>query len=296
MSIDFLTTKHPLLAGLNLTNPIKDESPLSNPLKQDLSSPYLPPVHLGPRRPGSVAAKDTRMAGKTVLLNGIPYTMTDRKEETMEKVRKFYEEASNLERMLDVVEGRSKISLRLLDWLVTNYAKKKDIIYGIQKGDDLRQFMVYPNYRAQLKAYQKELFDPFCRHERIKFHYGDDAKVLRTTVGQLNFFRWAIENLVLDYAEGHYDEITNDMKKRARSTKATDTTIAPTIPVGSGTAPTSAGAAVSAVSAGSAGSAGSGTITPLIKLIPKKNKKKELSISATKTISTHEVKILVKFD
>jgi hypothetical protein len=183
---------------------------------------------------------------KSVLINGLAHTMVDKKDLVMRKLTAFYEEDDNLTRMLDVVEGRSHISLRLLDWLITNYAKKNDIIYCIEKNGNQRQFMIYSNYRAQLKAYSKNLFDPFCRHERIKFTYGDN-QVLRTTIGQLNFFKWCIENLVLDYAEKHFDEITEDMKERGRITEPN-------------------------------------------------SKKKELSISATKTISTHDVKIIVSFD
>lgn len=183
---------------------------------------------------------------KAVLINGLAHTMVDKKDLVMRKLTAFYEEDNNLTRMLDVVEGRSHISLRLLDWLITNYAKKNDIIYCIEKNGNQRQFMIYSNYRAQLKAYSKNLFDPFCRHERIKFTYGDN-QVLRTTIGQLNFFKWCIENLVLDYAEKHFDEITEDMKERGR-------------------------------------------------IAEPNSKKKELSISATKTISTHDVKIIVSFD
>ena len=101
---------------------------------------------------------------KAVLVNGLAHTMVDKKDLVMRKLTDFYEVEENLQRMLDVVEGRSQISLRLLDWLITNYAKKNDIIYCIEKNGIQRQFMVYSNYRAQLKAYSKNLFDPFCRH------------------------------------------------------------------------------------------------------------------------------------
>lgn len=184
---------------------------------------------------------------KSLIVNGLAHTIVDKKDLVMRKLTTFYEEDDNLTRMLDIVEGRSDISLRLLDWLITNYSKKNDIIYCIEKDGVQRQFMIYSNYRAQLKAYSKSYFDPFCRHERIKFTYGDN-QVLRTTIGQLNFFKWCIENLVLDYAETHFDEINDDMKERGRAGDQANI------------------------------------------------KKKELSIAATKTISTHDVKIVVSFD
>ena len=54
------------------------------------------------------------------------------------------------------------------------------------------------------------MFDPFCRSRRIKFQGFD------TTVGQLNFFEWAINDEILDYLEEHYDEVHADMETRIR--------------------------------------------------------------------------------
>jgi hypothetical protein len=50
------------------------------------------------------------------------------------------------------------------------------------------------------------MFDPFCRWKRIQF------RGLDTTVGQLNFFEWAIQDDVLDYLDANYDEIHADME------------------------------------------------------------------------------------
>jgi hypothetical protein len=57
------------------------------------------------------------------------------------------------------------------------------------------------------------MFDPFCRWKRIKFYN------IETTVGQLNFFEWALTDDVLDYIHKHYDEIHNDMETRLHETK-----------------------------------------------------------------------------
>ena len=54
------------------------------------------------------------------------------------------------------------------------------------------------NYKSQLKAFSKKQFDPFCRRKRIKFDY-EKSKNIITTIGQLNFFKWIIENKILDY-------------------------------------------------------------------------------------------------
>ena len=98
------------------------------------------------------------------------------------------------------------MSLRLIDWFVTNYSKKNNIGYVIEN----QEFLVYNNYKSQLKAYSKKMFDPFCRRERIMFQIGDKP-VFVTTVGKLNFFRWAIEKGVLDYINEHQETIETEM-------------------------------------------------------------------------------------
>lgn len=104
----------------------------------------------------------------------------------------------------------SPISLRLLDWLVTNYAKKHNIVYALQKGDQHVNFNMFLEYKAQLKAYSKKFFDPFCRRERVTI-LNSRGEEQQTTVAQLNFFRWALQNKVIDYALLHKHSIEIDM-------------------------------------------------------------------------------------
>jgi len=81
----------------------------------------------------------------------------------------------------------------------------------------ISQFNVYQSYKAQLKAYSKKRFDPFCRRERTLFTCGDTS--LETTIGQLNFFKWAIANLVIDYIEIHKEDIEEDMNQSLKDIK-----------------------------------------------------------------------------
>jgi hypothetical protein len=78
-----------------------------------------------------------------------------------------------------------------------------------------QEFVVYMNYKNQLKAYSKKLFDPFCRRERISFQVPGHEPFL-TTVGKLNFFRWAIEKDILTYIKGHQTEIEREMNVSMR--------------------------------------------------------------------------------
>ena len=66
-----------------------------------------------------------------------------------------------IEIMIDIINSKSKISLRILDWFVTSYAKKKKICYDISNNGEKDNFNVHINYKAQLKSYTKKYFDPF---------------------------------------------------------------------------------------------------------------------------------------
>ena len=86
-------------------------------------------------------------------------------------------------------------------------------VYNIEKDGENIRFKVFDDYKLKLKAYSKKRFDPFCRWDRVTFPYGDN-KFIQTTIGQLNFFKWAIENKVIDYINNHYKEIDTDMNLR----------------------------------------------------------------------------------
>ena len=94
--------------------------------------------------------------------------------------------------------------------------KDGNIINSISDNQTGKEFVVYLDYKLQLKGYQKKQFDPFCRRSRINFYYDGD-KSLVTTVGQLNFFRWTIQNSVLTYISEHLEEIESDMNTVTKS-------------------------------------------------------------------------------
>ena len=182
----------------------------------------------------------------------------------MNSLNLFFKNKENLNTIMPIIKGQSKISLRVMDWFVTNYSKKNNISYLINKNGQIinsiddeagKEFVVYLDYKLQLKGYQKKQFDPFCRRSRINFYY-DDNKFVVTTVGQLNFFRWTIQNSVLEYISTHLEEIENDMNtcyKAVYNINKSDTK-------------------------------------------SKRRKRQELSISATKKLNKSNVKIFVSFD
>jgi len=137
----------------------------------------------------------------------------------LNNLMEYYKENNNLEKILKIINGESQVSLRLIDWFATNYSKKYFTVYMLKnsQGEEYR-FKVYIDYKLKLKAYSKKRFDPFCRWDRISIPYTNETYV-QTTIGQLNFFRWILENKILDYVLKHYDEINKDMNKRNSTTK-----------------------------------------------------------------------------
>ena len=142
--------------------------------------------------------------------------ISSKKDLLMQSLISFFTNRTNLDQVVPIISGHSHISLRILDWFVTNYSKKNNIHYQITVNNKIKNFIVYLDYKAQLKAYSKKQFDPFCRRERISF-IDHDMNELITTVGQLNFFRWAIENNILEYIIENYDVIESDMNNSLRN-------------------------------------------------------------------------------
>ena len=129
------------------------------------------------------------------------------------KLETFYQSGNRLNRIRDILDGTSRMSLRLIDWLVTNYAKKYNVSFLTKDG---RHVIVYLAYKNHLKAYSKKMFDPFCRWKRIQF------MGLNTTVGQLNFFEWAIQDEILDYLDQHFDDVQRDMDECSTTIQQTE--------------------------------------------------------------------------
>tara|TARA_A100001015_G_scaffold321512_1_gene452666 strand:+ start:3384 stop:3947 length:564 start_codon:yes stop_codon:yes gene_type:complete len=142
----------------------------------------------------------------------------------LDSLKLYYQDDERLKKLIDVQEY-NKISLRIIDWFVTNYSKKNNICYTLYRDSNgcktfiksenniVCHFNIFQSYKSQLKSYHKSKFDPFCRNKRIffKHKYGE----LETTIGQLNFFKWAIDNLVIDYISQHYKEIEYDMNENS---------------------------------------------------------------------------------
>tara|TARA_B110000977_G_scaffold200542_1_gene291482 strand:+ start:2200 stop:2802 length:603 start_codon:yes stop_codon:yes gene_type:complete len=142
-------------------------------------------------------------------------------------IEKFYKKnLVNTAEIINIMKGESVISMRLIDYFVTNYSKKYRVNYKIKRNDIKENFNVFTSYKSQLKAYNKKYFDPFSRGNRIPLFFKDDCII--TTIGQLNFFRWFYTNKVHVFIESNLSKIENDLlenknnlKKRQKKKKST---------------------------------------------------------------------------
>jgi hypothetical protein len=108
----------------------------------------------------------------------------------------------------------------------------------------------------KLKAYSKKRFDPFCRWDRISIPY-KNGTFIETTIGQLNFFKWALENNVVKYIDENYETIEKDMNNRNSTSKRKEV---------------------------------------IVDNSKTRKKREELSVSATKSIKKEKVEIVVQFN
>jgi hypothetical protein len=254
----------------------------------------------------------------------------------LHKVLRFYNEngGANMDLMLSVINGTTNISLRIMDWFVTNYSKKHYTVYDLVGGGTgtgtgasgvAKRFKVYVDYKLKLRAYSKKRFDPFCRWDRINVPHKNGSTYIQTTLGQLNFFKWAIENEVLRYIEENYTAIETDMNIRNNTTRKlakSHQTSAATVDGGEFVVASCSDANSSCASNHSApsGSSGSSVVSGSVvasnaKVCPSlggatnsipslgggtptkhRKKREELSLSATKSIKKEFVDIVITFN
>jgi hypothetical protein len=135
----------------------------------------------------------------------------------MKSLTDFYKNPYYIEQIKSIIDQNSVISLRILDWFITNYSKKhRTIISANYKTID-----VYQNYKLQLKSFSKKSFDPFCRKNKIIFYYNDD-EYIETSCGQLCFFRWCFEYDILNYVKQNLSIIEQDMKNSLKNKKSNE--------------------------------------------------------------------------
>lgn len=84
-----------------------------------------------------------------------------------------------------------RITLRIMDWFVKKYCKKYRLPFKKPRLSDTR-FCVYNNSETDTFYFNK----------------------VRTSIGQLNYFRWVLKNNIIDYIEENYEMIMEKYKNQ----------------------------------------------------------------------------------
>jgi len=167
-----------------------------------------------PPKETDTAAKDD---GANLIVSNKPdKNYFDSKEiDILTKIKQFFSHDTKCIRLLlKIINGDSELSIRIIDWFVANYSKGHDTCYKIKINGKEEYFYVHTEYKNQLNGFSKVYFDPFCRKRKISYHYKNDKMDITfiTSIGQLNFFKWAIRNKVITYVLNNLNKIEIDMK------------------------------------------------------------------------------------
>ena len=133
----------------------------------------------------------------------------NKKEYYMNKINNYYNKLDDkyIIKIINIVNRKSNISLRLIEWFITKYSNNI-----ITLNNNNTPINILNSYHIKTKLYQKRYFDLFRRYDVFiyKFKNRDDLQI-KTTISQLNFFQWLIENNIYDYIESHANELINIM-------------------------------------------------------------------------------------
>ena len=72
------------------------------------------------------------------------------------------------------------------------------------------KFNINIHYKAQLRSYKKDYMDPFKRQKSSKkFEYKCNDYCFITSLCQLNFMKWIVENDILLYVNNNYEYLSS---------------------------------------------------------------------------------------
>lgn len=143
--------------------------------------------------------------------------LSQRQISILQRIGPFFSDSVAREILMPLVNQCSGISLRALDWLVTNYAKKNNIVCKTRNNT---LFNIYHGYKVALAHFRRRNFDPFRRRQRIDVLSSDGEVICESTVGQCNFLYWSYTQGVLSYAIENAAAIEQDMNKASALNKA----------------------------------------------------------------------------
>lgn len=157
-------------------------------------------------------------AGASIVIDARPFDKGTLPKDLsiLRKTKAFFEIESNFAQIQPIMDEESgAVSLRILDFLVTNYSRSHSVTYQ-HNGQFIALFALY---KSALKAYSKKSFDAFCRRERIMITLDTHKRPLITTHAQLNFLMWCVRYDVITYALQHKAELDDSMSRCAKLRK-----------------------------------------------------------------------------
>lgn len=154
-----------------------------------------------------------------VLLKAPPFRYIEakisaRQIERLKEIAPYFTPDVLVDLLIPIATQTFEVSLRVLDFCCTNYAKKTRVVAELQTENGHEPVHLFSMYKDWLRHYRRKTFDPFRRRERIWFEDPrNPGVVLETTVAQLNFLRWANIYGIIQYVKANLENIENDMMK-----------------------------------------------------------------------------------
>ena len=147
--------------------------------------------------------------------------MEDRTEIIYNSVRTHFEaNPGQFAQVKRILTTNTSVSLRFIWRVVAVLANKNNL--RTPQG-----LSIYASYKTTLRVYSQPFFDPFCRDRYVVID-ADSQQMARSdirvgakreftsSIAQLNFLRWLLDNHILQYIESNMDMLTNmstDMAK-----------------------------------------------------------------------------------
>jgi hypothetical protein len=140
------------------------------------------------------------------------FAPTPRQRTILSSLASYYSTEVQQKLLAPMLSQTTGTSLRALDWLVTNFSKRHNVVCRDTRG---RLFNIHQGYKVALSVNKRRHFDPFRRRTRVRVQ-SDRGEVLESTVGQLNFLHWASERGVLGYLDAHTAVVEAEMNETTR--------------------------------------------------------------------------------
>ena len=114
----------------------------------------------------------------------------------------YFKNPVKLQSLINIRNHLNGLTPRLLDWFVVVYSRRHPVY--------INGYHIYELYKNALKSYGKQYFDPFCRVHKIIIKTPKED-LIQTSISQLNFIRWAIDNQILAHIEKNIQTYIKEM-------------------------------------------------------------------------------------